>query len=328
MNENKRVIPRIIIIIAIILVVIVLATLNQNYNSNNSNKVNNADNNVNLYDDLNIDSSKLNIFYLNVGQADSTFITINGINMLIDAGNESDGYYITNFLKAQNIDKIDYFILTHCDEDHIGGAYKILENFQIGTLYMPRRSNETQVYTELLNTIKKNNINTNQEIVASNEILYSLGQANWKILSVDNGNNENDSSIVIELDYINTKYLFMGDASSSIENKIDLNDVDVLKVSHHGSNSATSQEFLEKVKPEYAIISTKQSKNSKLPSQEVIDRLNQNNIKIYRTDQDGTIWITSDGANINIDSLDYNLDGTGRKIGWLFYRRKYLIAFS
>lgn len=324
MSKNKKVIQRIIIVVVIIIAILALVILNQNYNSKNTNT---TDNNINLYDNLSIDSSQLNIFYLNVGQADSTFITLNGVNMLIDAGNDSDGYYITNFLKAQNIDRIDYFVLTHCDEDHIGGAYKVLENFQIGTLYMPKKYTNTNVYRKLINTIQKNNIVVNQNLLP-NEERYNIGQAEWKILSVDAGNSENVSSIVIELDYVNTKYLFMGDASNTVENSINVSNVNVIKVSHHGSDTATSQSFIDKIKPKYAIISVGKDNQYGLPKQEIIDRLIENGTKVYRTDQDGTIWLTSNGADINIALLEYNLDGAGRKISMIFYKRKYLIAFS
>lgn len=137
--------------------------------------------------------------------------------MLIDSGNEEDGYYIVQFLKAQNIDKLDYFTLTHCDEDHIGGAYKILDELQIGTLYMPKKENYTQTYEKLLKAIKRNNVNVDKDLKSSKEISYTIGNANWKILSIDAKNNLNDSSIVIELEYGNTKYLFMGDATASVE---------------------------------------------------------------------------------------------------------------
>lgn len=141
-----------------------------------------------------------------------------------------DGYYIVQFLKVQNIDKIDYFILTHCDEDHIGGAYKVLDELQIGTLYMPSKENDTQTYERLLNAIERNNVNINKNLKASKETQYGIGNANWKVLSVNAKNNLNDSSIVIELDYINTKYLFMGDAITKVEDMVEWNEVDVLSV--------------------------------------------------------------------------------------------------
>lgn len=278
------------------------------------------------YANLNINQEELNIFYLDVGQGDSTFITINGYNMLIDSGNDQDGYYIVKFLKAQNIDKIDYFILTHCDEDHIGGAYKILDEIQVGTLYMPNKENDTQTYERLLNAIERNNVNVDKNLKASKETQYAIGNANWKVLSVDAKNNLNDSSIVIELDYENTKYLFMGDATTRVEEMVEWNEVDVLKVAHHGSNSSTSQLFLEKIKPKYAIISVGRDNSHNLPDIDIIERLKNNNIKIYRTDENNTIWLTSDGTEIYINPLKYNLDGTGRKQA-IFFERKYRLAF-
>lgn len=316
---NKKKVVSQILVFVVLFVIIIIAVLIQNNNIH-------TETNSSEYTNLNINQEELNIFYLDVGQGDSTFITINGCNMLIDSGNDQDGYYIVQFLKAQNIDKIDYFILTHCDEDHIGGAYKVLDELKIGTLYMPSKENDTQTYERLLKAIERNNININTNLKASKEMQYTIGNANWKILSVDAKNNLNDSSIVIELDYGNTKYLFMGDATTRVEEMVEWNEVDVLKVAHHGSNSSTSRQFLEKVKPKYAIISVGRDNSQNLPDIDILERLKSNNIKIYRTDESNTIWLTSDGTEINIEPLKYNLDGTGRKQA-TFFERKYWLAF-
>ena len=316
--NKKKVISQILVFL-IFFIIIIIAILIQNNNIH-------TETNSFEYANLNINQEELNIFYLDVGQGDSTFITINGSNMLIDSGNAQDGYYIVQFLKAQNIDKIDYFILTHCDEDHIGGAYKILEELQIGTLYIPNKENDTQTYERLLNAIERNNVNVDKTLKASKETQYAIGNANWKVLSVDAKNNLNDSSIVIELDYGNNKYLFMGDATTRVEETVEWNEVDVLKVAHHGSNSSTSQLFLEKIKPKYAIISVGKDNSHNLPDIDIIERLKNNNIKIYRTDENNTIWLTSDGTEIYINPLKYNLDGTGRKQA-IFFERKYRLAF-
>lgn len=318
---NKKKVVSQILIFAIFLIIIILGIIIQD-----NNKDLNIGTNTTEYANLNINKKELNIFYLDVGQGDSTFITVNGCNMLIDSGNNQDGYYIVQFLKAQNIEKIDYFILTHPDEDHIGGAYKILEELEIGTLYMPKKENDTKTYENLLNSIETNHINVDTNLEASNETQYSLGSANWKILSVDAKNNLNDSSIVIELDYGNTKYLFMGDATTAVEEMIKWDEIDVLKVAHHGSVSSTSQQFLDKVKPKYAIISVGINNTYDLPDEEIINRLKNNNIEMYRTDEKNTIWITSDGTSIHIKPLEYNLDGTGRKQAMIF-KRKFLLAF-
>jgi competence protein ComEC len=314
--SKKKKISKVIFIIILIILVIIIAILN------NKSKVN--ENNVE-YDNLNINNNELNIFYLNVGQGDSTLLTINGYTMLIDSGNDSDGYYISQFLKSQNYYKIDYFIVTHFDEDHMGGAYKILEEFDIGTLYMPNDESETKTYQKFIETISKYDINTNTNLIASNDITYSLGNANWKILNI-NGNTSNDSSIVIELDYINTKYLFMADSPVSVENNLECENIDVLKVAHHGSNTSTSEQFLDKITPKYAIISVGANNSYGFPKQEILERLKTRKIEVYRTDLNGTIWITSNGKDINVKTLNYNLDGVGRKHASIF-KRKYLHAF-
>ena len=113
---------------------------------------------------------------------------------------------------------------------------------------------------------------------------------------------------------------------NNIEEMVEWNEVDVLKVAHHGSNSSTSQLFLEKIKPKYAIISVGKGNSHNLPDIDIIERLKNNNIKIYRTDENNTIWLTSDGTEIYINPLKYNLDGTGRKQA-IFLKRKYGLAF-
>lgn len=108
---------------------------------------------------------------------------------------------------------------------------------------------------------------------------------------------------------------------------VEWNEINVLKVAHHGSNSSTSQLFLEKVKPKYAIISVEKNNSYNLPDIDIIERLKNNNIKTYRTDENNTIWLTSDGNKIDINPLKYNLDGTGRKQA-IFFERKYcLLSF-
>lgn len=279
-----------ILIIALIVLIILAYIINiQNNNTNYHSD---------YYDNIGINIDLLNIIYFNVGQADSTLITINDYAMLIDTGNKSDGYYIADFLKAQNINKIDFLILTHLDEDHIGGTYKIIEELNIGVIYMPNMESNKDFYKELIDTANKYNVTIDKSLNASDDIKYNLGQATWKVLNInsDNINNTNDSSIVIELYYNNTKYLFMGDATTAVESSRDWDNVDVLKVGHHGSDSSTSQSFVERTNPKIAIISTNGRYGH--PSIEVLERLQSNGTKIYRTDKNNTLWITSNGYEI------------------------------
>ena len=130
-------------------------------------------------------------------------------------------------------------------------------------------------------------------------------------MSVDNTEPENinEESIVIELSYKNQKYLFMGDAEKVNEDSRKWNDVDVLKVGHHGSNTSSSEKFLEQVLPEISIISVGENNSYGLPKDTIINRLNEIGSKIYRTDEDGTIQLISDGESNEIVKVNLSLDG-------------------
>lgn len=308
--KNNKIRNAIISLVIIILLIFLGSYIN--FVSNNTDISSN-------YSNIGIDKNLLNILFLDVGQADSTLITINGYAMLIDGGNISDGYYIVDFLKTQGIYKIDYLIGTHIDEDHIGGFSKIIQELDVETIYMPYSTKDKKFYKDLQTTITNKNLKIGT-IEASDTINYTLGNANWKVLHVDNrnpanDNKLNDTSIVIEVEYGNTKYLFMGDSSTKVEQSRNWNKVDVLKVAHHGSNTSTSSVFLNEISPQYAIISTNGRYDT--PDKEVLSRLS--GIKTLRTDTQHTIWLTSDGSsasNINIKFLDFNLDGAGRKISY------------
>lgn len=323
MKYNKRIVKLIFpIVFSLLIVIIVILTKNKNVNNNNDNIINSASN---LYSNLNIDKSKLNIFYLNVGQADSTLITMGEDVMLIDAGNKEDGSYIVELLKAQGIKEIDYLIETHSDDDHSGGIREIARNLEIINIYMPKSAIEK---SEI-----KNDININ--VFSNLEQTYSLDKATWQVLSVNNNENiseneDNDSSIVIQLDFADNKFLFMGDSTNKVENKLIKNNklekIDVLKVGHHGSSSSSSQKFLDVVKPTYSIISVNNSEYSKHPAESTVERLKSINSEIYRTDINGTIWITSNGTKLEINELDINVNGNNIKAK-LLEDRKYSLIF-
>lgn len=300
-NNNKS---KLILSILVIILILVIGFFVQ-FNNNISN----------LYENIGIDNSKLNILFLDVGQGDCTLITINGHTMLIDAGNDSDGYYITQFLKSQDIHRIDYLIGIHIDEDHIGGLDEVIEEFEIGNLYIPQniRTNE-KIYKNIEEAVyNKDGLKINEK---EQGYTFNLGDAECKILSDKDIDvkNANETSIIIQMSYGNKKYLFMGDATERIEKTIEFEKIDVLKVGHHASNSSTSQKFLEQIVPIYSIISMGNSNSYNLPNDNVLQRLQAIGTKIYRTDKDGTIWIKSDGDTIKIKTLDINLDGANRKV--------------
>lgn len=317
--KNKNISTIIAFILILILLMVLVYISEVNYENNNKNEI---------FGNIGLDSSELNILFFDVGQAESILITNNGESMLIDCGEPSDGKYVATFLKEQGINELDYLIGTHIDNDHVGGMKNVLKEITVDNLYMPYCTYFDKVFYKDLDkylSSKSNfgNIKSgDMKIEMSLEQEYTLGDAVWRCLYVDNSNpqrdeNFNNTSIVIELTYEDTKYLFMGDIENNIDSKIPgLSDIDVLKVAHHGAEETTSDDFLSIVKPEYAIISAGDYDNYDHPNEKTIQRLKDFQIldeNIHITRYHGTIWLRSDGSNINImQKNDLDLDGAYR----------------
>ena len=228
-------------------------------------------------------NTSLKTYFFNVGQADSILIQNNEKNMLIDAGNNEDGEMLVNNLKQLNVEKIDYLIGTHPHEDHIGGMDNIINNFEIGTIYMPNVQTNTKTFEDVLDAVSNKNLKIETPKVNDT---FLLGEANCKILSVtDDEDNLNQSSIVIQLNFKDLSYLFMGDAEKEIEESIDVGKVNILKVGHHGSDTSSSLDFINKIAPEVSIISVGKDNSYGHPSDDVIKRLENIGSKVYRTDE-------------------------------------------
>ena len=258
---------------------------------------------------LNIDKTKLNIVYFYVGQADCTLIMQNNSTMLIDSGNSADGDNVVNAIKALGIEKLDVVIGTHVHEDHIGSMSDIIDNFEVGKFYLPyNATSTTSFYKRLLKSLTTKNMGIEEAVIGEK---FNIGNAECEIMTVNNSDPENinEESIVLEIRYGTQKYLFMGDAEVINEKSREWNDIDVLKVGHHGSNTSTSPDFLKQVKPEISIISVGKDNSYGLPKKKILDRLKKQNSVIYRTDEDGTIQIVSDGNTSEVIKVDVNLDG-------------------
>lgn len=250
------------------------------------------------------ETNDLRIHFLDVSQGDSIFIELpNNETMLIDAGEKDYGNFVKDYISKLNYEKIDYVIGTHPHSDHIGGLAYVIQNFNIGKIYMPKAMTTTKTYEFLLDTISNKNLKITS--AKANTTIFDNDLLNIKIISPTKSDYEelNNYSAVIKLTYKDTTYLFMGDAEKLVEQEI-VDDVkaDVIKVGHHGSDSSSSKKFLNKVKPSYAIISVGENNSYNHPSQNIIKRYNNVGCKVYRTDLNGTIIISSDGNNIEVNT--------------------------
>lgn len=254
-------------------------------------------------------TNTLDITYLDVGQADAILIQNEGHNMLIDAGNNEDGPLLVQYFKEQNMTKFDYLIATHPHEDHIGGMDDIIKNFDIEKIYMPNVTTTTKTFLDVLNAMEEKNMTFDVPNIGQN---FALGHTLFQVMYTGSDKkNLNNSSIILKANFKNTSYLFTGDATSEVEKKILSKDIKatVLKVGHHGSKYSTTTEFLNKVNPKYAIISVGKNNSYNHPNQITIDKLTKKNIEIHRTDQEGSIFLKSEGKTINITSKQTNTNG-------------------
>jgi competence protein ComEC len=250
---------------------------------------------------------KLIIHYIDVGQADSILIITPGKKvMLIDAGNNNDGDDVVEYLRNQGISRIDVAVGTHPHEDHIGGLDTVIRNFDIGKIYMPKAVNATKTFEDVLAAVKDKGLKINTAEGGRDIAIDSRIESLFLAPNSGEYKDLNNYSAVVKLTFGETSFLFAGDAEDVSEEEMlqkgyDLK-ADVLKVGHHGSSSSTTPEFLEEVDPEYAVIMTGKDNEYGHPHKEVMERLKNKGIKVYRTDQNGTVVVESDGRNITFST--------------------------
>lgn len=266
----------------------------------------NSHNPINLSKD---ELKGIKITYFDVGQADSILIQTNNENMLIDAGNNSDGSNLVAYLKNEEINNFKYVVGTHTHEDHVGGMDDIIYNFNIEHFYMPDVISTTKTFEDILDALENKQVRFETPNI---DDTFNLGEATIKVIYVGkDSNNLNNTSIVLKLKYKNAEFLFMGDLEKDIEKQLLDKDIkaDILKVGHHGSNTSSSKEFIEKVKPSISIISVGNNNKYNHPNKSTLDILNKNNSRVLRTDELGTIIVTSDGFKVNYYNIRTDIDG-------------------
>ncbi len=271
---------------------------------------------INLFaEKFKIISNKDNLLvhFISVGQADATAINLpDGKVMLIDTGTQDVNTTYVNYIKENVLhtkrkDYIDYLVLSHADMDHVGGTMKLLKNFEIGTVYLPKIASNSIGYAEILSFVENNFdfITLGEEFIIKTE-LYKI-----TFFEILNNSNTNDSSQVLKLESDNKSFLFTGDITARVEQLYikkygDELDCDILKVSHHGSNSSTSTEFLEFVTPEYAVISVGFGNDYGHPTYDVLERLKSVGTEILRTDKhDDILFVVGDDYNLKLMNKTY-----------------------
>ena len=244
--------------------------------------------------------------FIDVGQADCILVMSKDEVMLIDTGDLDDDYtdkiikYIENF----GITEIDYLVLTHPDSDHIGGAPEIIDRFVIKNCIMPDYAKSTKIYENTIAALEREEgVNVIESVPG---YTFSVGEASCKVLApLDEYDDANEISAVIRLDFGERSILFTGDAEKDSEadmverySAAELK-VDVLKSGHHGSSTSSSEAFLNKVDPDYAVISAGVGNSYGHPHSETVERYEKHGITVYRTDIHGTVTLNIANGKIS-----------------------------
>jgi len=245
----------------------------------------------------------MEVHFLDVGQGDCTLIVCDGHAMLIDTGDDSKGTQIQNYLRKQKIGKLDYLVLTHPDADHIGGAPVIIGKFEIDKVFVSNYEKDNRTYQKLIQALDNKRLKyTTPEVGAQ----YFLGTAVITILAPGREYDDpNDASIALLVRNGDHGFLFTGDAGEDAEQ--DMLDsglalsADVYQVGHHGSETSTSEDFLEAVDPSYAVISCAEGNEYGHPHARTLNALRERGVKVYRTDEAGTIIALSDGKKLTFN---------------------------
>lgn len=249
------------------------------------------------------DPEKMEVHFLDVGQGNSTLITCGGHAMLIDTGDDSKGTLIQNYLQKQKINTLDYLVLTHPDADHIGGAPVIITKFKIDKVFVSNFEKDNKTYQKLIQSLDDKRLKYTTPDVGTQ---YLLGTSTVTFLA-PNGeyDNPNDSSIALLVQNGENRFLFTGDAGEDaeediLENGLDIS-ADVYLAGHHGSRTSTSEDFFEAVSPSCAVISCEEGNSYGHPHAQTLNTFRMNHVKVYRTDEDGTIIASSNGKEITFN---------------------------
>lgn len=264
---------------------------------------------------------ELMLFMFDVGQADSFLLVQDGKTALIDCGTKETGKDVVNYLNQLGIKQIDYLFGTHPHDDHMGGMYDVITNISIGKIILPEVEKgkvTTNWYMKLMRAIGELGYDIE---TATYGTTYELGNASMKIIgpiSKPKDDNLNNYSTIFKVSFGEMDVIMTGDAEKEVEDQIlalgeDI-EAEILKAGHHGSNTSTSETFLKSISPDYVLISTEVGNRYRHPTKSTMEKLKENDVEVYRTDENGTViaTITSDDVSFDCEPGDY-LSGTELK---------------
>lgn len=262
--------------------------------------------------DEKIDGPVLEVTFLDVGQGDAIFIqTPDGKNLLIDAGPNEKKNPVIDWLQKRGVKKIDQLLVTHSHADHVGLMKKLMLAIPVAQVLSSGSFHTNKMNEAILETMKEKSIPM-RKVVGGDQ--FKIGEkvdvfvlAPVKSRNLDAENNNNNNSVVIKLSYGDVDFIFSGDAEKQAEKEIlaDYKDklaAEILKVGHHGSETATTEDFFKAISPIVAILSLAENNKFSHPAVSTLDRFEAKKIKVYRTDQSGTIRLETDGKKIRIQT--------------------------
>lgn len=289
-RKTKRIISGILVIVIILGLYFAKTEI---YNKQGENPQSN--NNSSSYNEL-------KVHYINVGQGDSCFIECpNGETLLIDGGEAKYGETVSNYIASLGYSTIDYIIATHADADHIGGLYKIFEDFEVENCLTSFFTKETKTYKKFCKSVKDEGIEL--ETPSTNDTIINENSFDIKVLGPNKTKkykDPNDASVVLLISYFDNDFLFTGDATSSVLESYNIGDIEVLKASHHGSRTGISKALANELSPEYTVISVGAKNKYNHPHKETLELLKSS--KIYKTSDCGTITAICDKDTIEFST--------------------------
>lgn len=249
------------------------------------------------------DTGECEFHFIDVGQGDCAMIITEEATVVIDTGPQDHAKSTEKYIKRYT-DTIDYLILTHPHEDHIGGADELIESVIVKNVIMSDAYTDTVTFSNLLDAVEAADINV---IEAKSTDKYRAGDIDITILApIGDFTDHNDYSIVMKVEYGETSAIVTGDAEQHAEGLIIENfddgllSADILKLGHHGSYTSNSDGFLEIVSPQYAVITCGEDNEYGHPHTEILDKLDERGIDYFRTDEDGHIVFRSNGRDLEV----------------------------